>query len=481
MLHWLPDGAFRAPARRDDERGIAAARGTAHPRLILVTTILASSLAFIDGSVTNVALPAIGRSFKSGATEFPWIINAYLLPLAALLLLGGAAGDRFGQRRVLELGIVVFAVASAGCAFSLGILMFLTCRALQGAGAALLTPASLAALGAAFQGEDRGRAVGTWAAAGAIAGAVGPPVGGWLVEAVGWRSIFFINLPLGSLAIVLARRSLPSGAEGGAQLDWAGGACATAALGLLTWSLTAWSNGHGSSLAALSSVAAGGALVGVFWLIERRKGDLAMMPLSLFSSRTFVGLNAATLLLYGALGGAIILLPFVLIMGAGWSATAAGLSLLPFSLIVGLGSRMAGRLSERSGPRLPLTLGPSMAAAGLLLLARADPDQGYVKSFLPGLTVMAIGMAAAVAPLTSAVLSTASGRLEGTAAGFNSAVARLGGLLATALAAVVMTRRGAGLISAFHYACATAAAVSILAAASAFYTLAGSRRAGPGS
>jgi EmrB/QacA subfamily drug resistance transporter len=440
------------------------------PGWTLVASILASSLAFIDGSVTNVALPAIGRNFHADAAGLQWTINAYLLPLSALLLLGGALGDRLGRRRLLIGGIAVFLLASLGCALAASLGQLLAARAVQGVGAAMLMPNSLAALGAAFEGEAKGRAIGTWAAAAAIGGAVGPPLGGWLVEAVGWRSIFLINLPIGTGAILIAAARVGDSAGGGHPLDWRGASLATAALGALTWALTAASSAHRIDTAAAIGAGLGLALLLLFVLVERQRGEAAMMPLTLFGSRAFAGLSLLTFLLYGALGGLLLLLPFVLITG-GYSSAQAGFALLPFAAAIGAGSRAMGRLAARLGSRGPLTVGPLVAGAGFALLVRVDPAESYWASVLPALLAIALGMAGAVAPLTTAVLGSVDERHVGTASGFNSAVARTGGLIATALAGAVISRAGGSILAAFHDAALVGAALAVASGLIALVTL----------
>ena len=449
----------------------AAAGSVRHPGWTIAATMLASSLAFIDGSVTNVALPAIGKDLGGGAADLPWIINAYLLPLSALLLLGGAAGDHYGRRRMLIAGILLFAAASVGCALAPNLTVLLASRALQGIGAALVMPNRLGILGSSFAGEARGRAVGTWAAAGAIASAVGPPLGGWLVDAVGWRAIFYLNLPVAAAAIIVAWRYVAESAEGEQRLDWPGAILATAALGALTWALTLWSSRHATSPETWAGLTGGIGLMLLFVWNEHRLGERAMMPLTLFASRPFVGLTLLTLLLYGALGGLLVLLPYLLIVGGGYSPTQAGLALLPFPIVIGIASRLAGRLSERIGPRWPLTLGPIVTGLGFALMARADPAASYWTSVLPGIAVIAIGMAGAVAPLTTAVLSSVDDRHTGTASGFNSAIARTGGLIATALAGAVVAVPGGQLTAVFHIAALVGAVSAIAAGLIAFGTL----------
>ncbi len=435
--------------------------------------MLASSLAFIDGSVVNVALPAIGKDLGGDAGSLPWAINAYLLPLSALLLLGGAAGDQYGRRRMLIGGIALFALASVGCALAPGLPVLLACRALQGVGAAILMPCSLGILGASFEGAARGSAVGTWAAAGAIASAVGPPLGGWLVHAVGWRAIFYLNVPVAALAIAVAWRYVEESAEGDARLDWIGAVLASAALGMLAWALTAWSSHHAASIGSWAGLTAGMVLLLLFLLAEHRLGERAMMPLSLFASRSFVGLTLLTFLLYGALGGLLVLLPYLLIVGGGYGPAEAGCALLPFSIVIGAASRLTGRLTARLGPRWPLTMGPLITGLGFALLLRADPHARYATSILPGIAVIAFGMAWAVAPLTTAVLSSVDGRHTGTASGFNSAIARTGGLVATALASAVMAESGPALTHAFHAAAVVAGVLAVVSGIVAFVTLDG--------
>ena len=446
------------------------AQGGDGPGWTLAASILASSLAFIDGSVTNVALPAIGHSLHAQAAGLQWTINAYMLPLSALLLLGGALGDHLGRRKLLIGGIALFLIASIGCAAAGSLGQLLAARAAQGVGAAMLMPNSLAALGAAFEGGAKGRAIGTWAAAGAIGGAIGPPLGGWLVEAVNWRAIFLVNLPIGLGAIAIAWFRVGESAAGKQPVDWSGATLATLALGALTWSLTEASSEHRFGLAALASAAAGIVLLGLFILTERRRGERAMMPLDLFGSRAFAGLSLLTFLLYGALGGLLLLLPYILITG-GYSPARAGFALLPFAIAIGGGSRAMGQLATRIGSRWPLTLGPLVTGAGFALLVRVDPHASYWTSVFPALIVIAIGMAGAVAPLTTAVLASVDERHVGTASGFNSAVARTGGLIATALAGAVIAQAGSTIIGAFHDAALVGAALAVTSGVIAFVTL----------
>jgi EmrB/QacA subfamily drug resistance transporter len=449
----------------------------AHPRLTMAATILASSLAFIDGSVVNVALPTIGRDLGGEATDLQWIINGYLLPLSALLLLGGGAGDRYGRKRVLAFGIGVFTGASLLCAVAPNLGFLLGGRTLQGIGAAALMPNSLAVLGAAFAGEQRGRAIGTWAAAGAITSAAGPLLGGWLIDAISWRAIFLLNLPIAAAALFLTLRYVDGGREAtGAPLDWTGALLATAGLAAITYGLTIQS-AHGRPFEWLATEAAGVLLMAAFLVAEHLRGGRAMMPLALFGSRPFVGVTLLTFLLYGALGGLIVLLPFMMIVHLGYSALAAGAALLPFPVVIALASRSMGKLAATRGARLPLTAGPVVVAAGFLLATRIAGGGSYWATILPAILVIAFGMAGAVAPLTTAVLASVDSRHTGTASGFNSAVARTGGMIATALLGAVLSQHGEALASAFRTSAVAAAGLSLAAALSAF-TLLGTETGG---
>lgn len=443
-----------------------------HPNFILVTCILASSLAFVDGSVTNVALPAIGKSLGAGSADLQWVINAYLLPLSALLLLGGAAGDLYGRARLLVIGTLLFAAASILCACAPDLGWLLAGRALQGVGAAVLMPNSLAILGASFSGEARGRAIGIWASVGAVMAAVGPVLGGWLIDGVGWRSIFFINLPLAAGAIVLSLVYVrDSHDRDRPALDIPGGVLATLALGALTWGLTIGSGRAGWTNAAIIGVAAGALLMLAFVWVEKLRAERAMMPLAMFGSSSFIGLTLLTLLLYGALGALVVLLPYFLIEAADYTATQAGSALVPLAVILALVSPLMGRLAGRMGPRLPLTIGPLVVACGFLLELRVDAAASYWTVVLPAIVAISIGMAGAVAPLTNAVLSTVDHRHTGSASGFNSAIARAGGLVATALLGGVLGARGPQLVSGFHVAALACAIASAAAAASAFFLI----------
>jgi len=449
----------------------ATTRKQAHAFATLVATILGSSLAFIDGSVVNVALPTMQQALGASPAGVQWLVNAYLLPLGALVLLGGAAGDRFGRSRTFILGLAIFTAASLACALAPSLGLLLAGRAVQGVGAALLVPSSLAILGATFSGEARGRAIGTWAAAGAITGALGPVIGGWLVDSVGWRTIFLINLPIAASALWLAFRyvaDIRDGADGG--LDWKGTALATPGLGLVTWGLTMLSEPRGQDIVVLAAIVAGASLIVLFLRLEAEQGDHAMMPMALFAGRTYVGVTLVTLFLYAALGGLLVLLPYLLIRVGHYPSTAAGAAMLPLPVLIGLGSRTMGRLSERVGPRWPLTIGPLGVAMGFALLVRVgDGHIAYWPVLFPALVVIAAGMAVSVAPLTATVMGAVSAGHAGSAAGVNNAVARVAGLVATALLGLVLTgaAQDAVFVAHFRVAALVGSGLAVLASLSA--------------
>ena len=446
----------------------------ADPRWTLAACVLASSLSFVEGSVLNVALPAIRASYGAGAAEVQWVVNAYLLPLSALLLLGGALGDHYGRRRLLVIGTAIFAVSSLVCALAPGLGFLLTARAVQGIGAALLLPNSLALLNAAFEGEKRGRAVGIWAAAGAASAAVAPLIGGWLVDHAGWPAIFYINLPIAAGAILLAVRFVSESREtSGGRTDYVGASVATLGLACATYGLTRWSSSGNFDALAILAIVAGLLFLGLFLLIEHRRGDRAMMPLALFTGLCFSGLNLLTFLLYGAFGAAMLLIPYVLISGAGYSPVEAGLAMLPLPVLMASLSPFMGGLVGRTGPRLPLTFGPLIVAAGFILAWLIEPGVSYWASAFPSVLVMSVGMTIAVAPLTASVLGSVSERHVAMASGFNSAVARVGGLIATALLGSVLATEGSQLFTGFHAGMTVAAGVAAAAALVALTMLGG--------
>jgi EmrB/QacA subfamily drug resistance transporter len=427
--------------------------------------------------VLNVALPAIGATFHAATAEVQWVMNAFTLPLSALLLTGGAAGDLYGRKRVMLWGILLFTLASLLCAAAPSLAIFLVGRALQGLGAAMLLPNSLAILSASFTGEAKGRAVGTWAAAGAIAGAISPMLGGWLVDGPGWPFIFLLNVPIAAAAILLGWLFVPESAnDERPPPDWMGAALATIGLGALTWGLTAWSASGRIGPAAGAAIGGGTALLLAFLWAERRRGAEAMVPLALFGSRAFAGLTLFTFLLYGALAGLMLLLPYTLIQAGGYPAARAGLALLPFPIVVAAGSPLMGKLAARIGPRWPLTIGPLLVAGGFMLGLRIGQDGSYWTTVLPPMLTISLGMAIAVAPLTTAVLSSVDEHHVGTASGLNSAVSRAGGLIVVALVGVVLSRSGEALIAGLHAAALAGAGLALIASLTAFATL-GSPRA----
>ena len=399
----------------------------------LAATVLGSSLAFIDGSVVNVALPAIQRDLGAGAAATQWVMNAYLVALGALVLVGGAGADRFGRRRVFVAGVIVFTAASILCGLAPATSALVGTRALQGAGAALLVPASLALLGATFEEGERARAIGVWAGYGALAMAVGPVLGGFLTDHVSWRAIFYLNVPLAVAAAWLALRGAPDSRSARPPgLDWLGAGLAAAGLASLTWGLTAAAE-LGFRSPTVAAALLGGAVAAVAFVVAEARARSPMLPLGLFRSRAFTGANLVTLLLYFALSGVLFFLPFELIRGRGYSATAAGAALLPFPVVMGLLSRPIGALADRYGTELPLTVGPLVAALGFLLLAVPQHGSSYWVSLLPPLLVLALGMTITVAPLTTAVMSAVGSDYAGTASGVNNAVARVAGVFAIAV------------------------------------------------
>ena len=410
-----------------------AALSQKRKRLTLAATILGSSMAFIDGSVVNIALPAIQQALHADAASTQWIVNAYLLLLGALVLVGGSAADLYGRRRIFLLGIAVFALASIACGLSPDITVLVISRAVQGLGAALLTPASLAMLGATFDQHERSHAIGIWAGVGALTAAAGPVLGGWLVDQVSWRAIFLLNVPLAvaaaGLALFFACESRDDRAK---RLDWIRAATVAIGLAAITFALSAIPASGFHAKTVLAALAVGAAFLISFVAIEARSGEQAMMPLSLYRSRNFSATNALTLLLYFALGGAMYYLPFALIRLGGYSATQAGAALLPFALIMGFGASFAGALSDRFGPRPSLTIGPIIAACGLTLLAFADFRGPYWLGIFPAICVLAVGMTITVPPLTSTVMASVGEAHAGIASGVNNAVARVAGLLAVA-------------------------------------------------
>jgi EmrB/QacA subfamily drug resistance transporter len=412
---------------------------------VLLATVLGSGIAFLDATVVNVALPTIGEELDAGISGLQWVVNAYTLTLSGFLLLGGSLGDHYGRRRVFVIGVIWFAVASLLCGIAPSAEALIAARALQGIGGALLTPGSLAIIEASFRAEDRGPAIGAWSGLGGVTAAIGPFVGGWLVQAASWRWIFLINLPLAVVVVWVAQRHVPETSDPsvGRGLDYTGAALAAVGLAGVVYALTDGPGlGWTSPQILLAGVAGVAALV-VFVVWERRSRH-PMLPLDIFASRQFTAANLVTFVVYGALGGSLFLMPIQLQRVVGFSPLAAGVALIPITLVMLLLSARAGRLSARIGPRVPMTLGPLLVAAGFVLYTRIGPGSAYLADVLPGMLVFAFGLTLTVAPLTATVLAAAPAEHAGMASAVNNTVARAAGLLAVAILPVAAGITGAG-------------------------------------
>ncbi len=443
---------------------------------MLAATVLGSGIAFLDGTVVNVALPAIGDDLDASLGGLQWTVNAYLVTLSALMLLGGGLGDRYGRRRIFVAGLVSFTAASLVCGLAPSIELLVVARAVQGVGGALLVPSSLAIISATFHPDDRGRAIGAWSGLSGVSSAVGPFLGGWLIDSASWRWVFLVNVPLAAIAVAIAVRHVPetrataAGEQG--PLDLPGAALVTFGLGALTWAAI----DQGGMTSVVAAVL--GALALVAFVAVERVSSQPMVPLDIFRLRQFSGANVTTFALYGGLGAAMFLVVLRLQVGLGYSALEAGASLVPFTVLMLLLSPAAGQLGRTIGPRLPMTVGPIVAGAGLALLAEVGPGDRYVPDVLAGVVVFGFGMSLTVAPLTAAVLAEVGEERVGVASGINNAVARLAGLLAVAAVPALAGIRTdesveAGLDAGYTTAmriCAAACVVGGLVAAAAMRT-----------
>jgi EmrB/QacA subfamily drug resistance transporter len=441
---------------------------TARGRWVLAATVIGSGIASLDATVVGIALPSIARQFHGGVGTLQWVVTGYALTLAAFLLLGGSLGDRYGRRRIFSIGIVWFAVASAFCGLAPNSLLLVLARIVQGIGAALLTPGSLAILQASFRPEDRSRAIGAWSGLSGVAGAAGPLVGGYLLVVASWRWVFFINIPVAAFVLVLTARHVPESSDPASakRVDVEGAALAVVFLAGLTYALIEGpTRGWSSPSVVIGFVLA--ALAGPLFLVaERRQAD-PMLPLDLFRSRQFSGANAVTFVVYGALGGALFLLPVELQVVAHYSPLESGLALLPVTLIMLAFSARSGQLSARIGPRLQMSVGPVLVGAGLALLVRATEPGSYVTQVLPAVLVFGAGLAVTVAPLTATAMGAAPAEHSGVASAVNNTVARAASLFAVAVLPLLAGLTGAGALAPDELATGFRTAVVISAVASA--------------
>lgn len=457
-------------------RGVSFGSGPG--RWVLAVTVLGSGIAFLEATVVNVALPEIGGDLNADVAGLQWVVNGYLLTLAALILLGGSLGDHYGRRRVFELGVIWFTVASALCALAPSVEILVAARVVQGIGGALLTPGSLAIIEATFRPEDRAKAIGAWSGLGGVAAAVGPLVGGLLIDDVSWRAIFLINLPLGAFVVYAARRHVPESRDPTVTgaVDLPGSFLAAVGLGGITFALIQAPEQGVGSPAVTAALAAGLVATALFFRTEVRSGQ-PMLPLEVFSSRQFTGANLVTFVVYAALGGVFFLLIIFLQVSLGYSAIAAGAASLPITVMMLLFSARAGALAQRIGPRLPLTVGPVLIAVGMLLMRGIDTGDGYVEAVLPPVLVFGAGLALVVAPITATVLAAADPNHAGVASGVNNAVARIAQLAAVAVFPLIAGISGtdyenpAALADGFHAAMLAAAVLATAGGVLAWLTI----------
>ena len=450
--------------RPPEQLALSSARG----RWVVVATVLGSGMAMLDSTVVGIALPSINRAFHGGLGALQWVVTGYTLTLAAFLLLGGALGDRHGRRRIFAVGVVWFALASACCGLAPGPAWLIGARVVQGVGGALLAPASLAIIQASFRAEDRARAIGAWSGLGGVAAAAGPLVGGYLLAVASWRWVFFINLPVAALVLAVTFRHVPESRDPNSTggIDAPGVALGAAFLGGLTYGLIEAPTRGWSSPAVVAALVLAAVTAPAFLVVEHRRAN-PMLPLDLFRSRQFSGANAVTFAVYGALGGALFLLPIELQVVAHYSPLASGLALLPLTVVMLVFSARSGQLSARVGPRLQMTLGPFVVGAGLVLLTRATEPGSYLTQVLPAVLVFAVGLAIVVAPLTATAMGAAPVEHSGIASAVNNVVARAAGLLAVALLPLLSGLTGADALGATALATGFRTAMLISGAVSA--------------